>query len=134
MKKISGGVCAAQGFTASGIHVGVKHGSDPHKNDLALIFSETECAAAATFTNNRVKAAPVYTTMSHLENGVLHGVVVNSGNANACAPNGEAHAEAMCAAVAAVTGRAAEDFAVASTGVIGAGRLRSGLRPEPQRL
>lgn len=119
MKKISGGVCAAQGFTASGIHVGVKHGSDPHKNDLALIFSETECAAAATFTNNRVKAAPVYTTMSHLENGVLHGVVVNSGNANACAPNGEAHAEAMCAAVAAVTGRAAEDFAVASTGVIG---------------
>lgn len=103
MKKISGGVCAAQGFTASGIHVGVKHGSDPHKNDLALIFSETECAAAGTFTNNRVKAAPVYTTMSHLENGVLHGVVVNSGNANACAPNGEAHAEAMCAAVAAVT-------------------------------
>ena len=55
MKKISGGVCAAQGFTASGIHVGVKHGSDPHKNDLALIVSETECAAAATFTNNRVK-------------------------------------------------------------------------------
>ena len=119
MTKISGGVCAAQGFTASGIHVGVKHGSDPHKNDLALIFSETECAAAATFTNNRVKAAPVYTTKSHQENGVLHGVVVNSGNANACAPNGEAHAEAMCAAVAAVTGRAAEDFAVASTGVIG---------------
>lgn len=119
MKKISGGVCAAKGFTASGIHVGVKDGSDPNKNDLALIFSETECAAAATFTNNRVKAAPVYTTMSHLENGILHGIVVNSGNANACAPNGEAHAEAMCAAVAAVTGRASEDFAVASTGVIG---------------
>ena len=119
MKKISGGVCAAKGFTAAGIHAGVKAGSSPEKNDLALILSDCECAAAATFTNNRVKAAPVYTTMNHLENGILHGIIVNSGNANACAPNGPEHAEAMCAAVAAVTGRQAEDFAVASTGVIG---------------
>ena len=119
MKKISGGVCAAKGFTAAGIHAGVKAGSSPEKNDLALILSDSECAAAATFTNNRVKAAPVYTTMNHLENGILHGIIVNSGNANACAPNGPEHAEAMCAAVAAVTGRQAEDFAVASTGVIG---------------
>ena len=119
MKKISGGVCAAKGFTAAGIHAGVKAGSNPEKNDLALILSDCECAAAATFTNNRVKAAPVYTTMNHLENGILHGIIVNSGNANACAPNGPEHAEAMCAAVAAVTGRQAEDFAVASTGVIG---------------
>lgn len=119
MKKISGGVCAAKGFTAAGIHSGVKAGSSPDKNDLALILSDCECAAAATFTNNRVKAAPVYTTMNHLENGILHGIIVNSGNANACAPNGPEHAEAMCAAAAAVTGRQAEDFAVASTGVIG---------------
>ena len=119
MKKISGGVCAAKGFTAAGIHAGVKAGSSPDKNDLALILSDRECAAAATFTNNRVKAAPVYTTMNHLENGILHGIIVNSGNANACAPNGPEHAEAMCAAAAAVTGRQAEDFAVASTGVIG---------------
>ena len=119
MKKISGGVCAAKGFTAAGIHAGVKAGSNPEKNDLALILSDCECAAAATFTNNRVKAAPVYTTMNHLENGILHGIIVNSGNANACAPNGPEHAEAMCTAVAAVTGRQAEDFAVASTGVIG---------------
>ena len=118
MKKISGGVCAAKGFTAAGIHAGVKAGSSPDKNDLALILSDCECAAA-TFTNNRVKAAPVYTTMNHLENGILHGIIVNSGNANACAPNGPEHAEAMCAAAAAVTGRQAEDFAVASTGVIG---------------
>ena len=104
MKKISGGVCAAKGFTAAGIHAGVKAGSSPDKNDLALILSDCECAAAATFTNNRVKAAPVYTTMNHLENGILHGIIVNSGNANACAPNGPEHAEAMCAAVAAVTG------------------------------
>ena len=119
MKKSSGGVCAAKGFTAAGIHAGVKAGSSPDKNDLALILSDCECAAAATFTNNRVKAAPVYTTMNHLENGILHGIIVNSGNANACAPNGPEHAEAMCAAAAAVTGRQAEDFAVASTGVIG---------------
>ena len=119
MKKISGGVCAAKGFTAAGIHAGVKAGSSPDKNDLALILSDCECAAAATFTNNRGKAAPVYTTMNHLENGILHGIIVNSGNANACAPNGPEHAEAMCAAAAAVTGRQAEDFAVASTGVIG---------------
>ena len=119
MKKISGGVCAAKGFTAAGIHAGVKAGSSPEKNDLALILSDCECAAAATFTNNRVKAAPVDTTMNHLENGILHGIIVNSGNANACAPNGPEHAEAMCAAAAAVTGRQAEDFAVASTGVIG---------------
>ena len=119
MKKISGGVCAAKGFTAAGIHAGVKAGSSPDKNDLALILSDCECAAAATFTNNRVKAAPVYTTMNHLENGILHGIIVNSGNANACAPNGPEHAEAMCAAAAAVTGRQADDFAVASTGVIG---------------
>ena len=71
MKKISGGVCAAKGFTAAGIHAGVKAGSSPEKNDLALILSDCECAAAATFTNNRVKAAPVYTTMNHLENGIL---------------------------------------------------------------
>ena len=119
MKKISGGVCGAKGFTAAGIHAGVKAGSSPDKNDLALILSDCECAAAATFTNNRVKAAPVYTTMNHLETGILHGIIVNSGNANACAPNGPEHAEAMCAAAAAVTGRQAEDFAVASTGVIG---------------
>ena len=119
MKKSSGVVCAAKGFTAAGIHAVVNAGSSPDKNDLALILSDCECAAAATFTNNRVKAAPVYTTMNHLENGILHGIIVNSGNANACAPNGPEHAEAMCAAAAAVTGRQAEDFAVASTGVIG---------------
>ena len=119
MKKISGGVCAAKGFTAAGIHAGVKAGSSPDKNDLALILSDCECAAAATFTNNRVKAAPVYTTMNHLENGILHGIIVNSGPANACAPHGPDPADALCAAAAAVTGRQAEDFAVASTGVIG---------------
>ena len=119
LKEISGGVCAAQGFTASGVHCGVKAGSSPDKNDLALILSEKECTAAATYTLNRVKAAPLYVTMDHLENGVAWGVVANSGNANACCPMSHENAEAMCAAAAAATGRAPEDFVVASTGVIG---------------
>ena len=65
--EISGGVCAAKGFTAAGVHCGVKEGSSPDKNDLALILSEKECTAAATYTLNRVKAAPLYVTMDHLE-------------------------------------------------------------------
>ena len=86
IKEISGGVCAAQGFKAAGIHCGVKAGSCPEKNDLALILSEKECAAAGVYTLNRVKAAPIYVTMDHLENGMAWGVVANSGNANACHP------------------------------------------------
>ena len=118
-KEISGGVCAAQGFQAGGVHCGVKATSRPDKNDLAMILSEKECTAAATYTLNRVKAAPIYVTMEHLENGVAWGVVANSGNANACCPMSHENAEAMCEAAATATGREAGDFAVASTGVIG---------------
>ena len=119
MKQVSGGVCAAKGFVAAGVHCGVKASSSPDKNDLALILSEKECTAAATYTLNRVKAAPLYVTMDHLENGVAWGVVANSGNANACCPMSHENAQAMCLAAAQATGRAPEDFAVASTGVIG---------------
>ena len=119
IKEITGGVCAAQGFKASGIHCGVKEGSSPSKNDLALILSEKECAAAGVYTMNRVKAAPIYVTMDHLEKGVAWGVVANSGNANACCPMSHENAEAMCAFAAKATGREAEDFIVCSTGVIG---------------
>ena len=119
IKEISGGVCAAQGFKAAGIHCGVKAGSCPEKNDLALILSEKECAAAGVYTLNRVKAAPIYVTMDHLENGMAWGVVANSGNANACCPGSHENAEAMCEAAAAATGRESRDFAVCSTGVIG---------------
>ena len=59
LKEISGGVCAAKGFKAAGVHCGVKANSSPDKNDLAIILSEKECAAAATYTLNRVKAAPI---------------------------------------------------------------------------
>ena len=118
MKEISGGVCAATGFRANAAYCGVK-GKGPEKPDVALILSEQECAAAAVYTLNRVKAAPLYVTMEHLENGCAWGVVVNSGCANACCPKGHENAQAMCAAAAQATGREAEDFAVASTGVIG---------------
>ena len=116
---ISGGVCAAKGFKAAGVHCGVKAGSSPDKPDLALIVSDAECVAAATYTLNRVKAAPIYVTMDHLEDGVCRGIVANSGNANACCPMSHENAEAMCAAAAQATGLKAEDFVVASTGVIG---------------
>ena len=117
--KISGGVCAAQGFKAAGIRCGVKATSRADKNDVALILSDRECTAAGCYTLNRVKAAPLYVTMEHLENGVAWGVVANSGNANACCPLSHENAEAMCAAAAKATGHEASDFAVASTGVIG---------------
>ena len=119
IKEITGGVCAAQGFKAAGIHCGVKEGSSPSKNDLALILSEKECAAAGVYTMNRVKAAPIYVTMDHLEDGTAWGVVANSGNANACCPMSHENAEAMCLFAAKVTGREAADFVVCSTGVIG---------------
>ena len=118
-QEISGGVCAAQGFKAAGVHCGVKAGSSPDKNDLALILSDKECTAAGVYTLNRVKAAPIYVTMNHLEDGTAWGVVANSGNANACCPGSHENAEAMCAAAAQATGRDAADFIVCSTGVIG---------------
>ncbi len=118
MKQIDGGVCAAQGFRAAGLHVGVKtHHTE--KKDLALIVSDVPCAAAAVFTTNVVKAAPIHVTKAHLADGRARAVIANSGNANACAPHGEENAERMCAAVAKAIGCAPEDIVVASTGVIG---------------
>lgn len=118
MEKIFGGVTAAKGFTAAGIHVGVKT-HNVNKKDLALIMSEKECAAAATYTTNRVKGSALLVTMEHLKDGKAWGIVVNSGNANACAPRGEENARAMARAAAAVTGRRPEDLVISSTGVIG---------------
>ena len=119
MKKIEGGVCAATGFRAAALHCGVKTGSPQEKNDLALIVSACPAATAATFTNNRVKAAPIYVCMEHLENGVAQAIVANSGNANACAPEGMENARRMAAAAAKVTGIEEDRVLVGSTGVIG---------------
>ena len=115
---IDGGVCAAQGFRAAGLHVGVKT-HNVNKKDVALIVSDADCAAAGVFTTNVVKAAPIHVTKAHLANGRARAVVANSGNANACAPLGEENAERMCAAAAKAIGCGAEDVLVCSTGVIG---------------
>ena len=117
-KSIEGGVCAARGFAAGGIHVGVKS-HNPEKKDIALIVSDKPCAAAAVYTTNAVKAAHIHVDRAHLANGIARAAFINSGNANACAPNGEQHAEAICAAVARAVGCDAEDVICAATGVIG---------------
>ena len=113
LKYIDGGVCAAQGFRAAGIHVGVKtHAA--WKKDVALIVSDVDCAAAAMFTTNVVKAAPIHVDRKHLADGKARAIVANSGNANACAPQGEENAIKMCAAAAKAikeTAEAAKDAA-----------------------
>ena len=118
LKFIDGGVCAAQGFQAAGIHVGVKtHAS--WKKDVALIVSDVDCAAAAMFTTNAVKAAPIHVDKAHLADGKARAIIANSGNANACAPHGEENAIKMCQAAAKAIGCKPEDVLVSSTGVIG---------------
>jgi len=116
MQTIAGGVCAAKGFSAAGLYCGLKKKEKP---DLALIVSEVPAAAAAVYTKNVVKAAPIHVSKRHLADGMLKAVVINSGNANACAPDGEENALVMCAHAANALGVPTEQVAVASTGVIG---------------
>ena len=117
MKIIQGGVCAAKGFKANGIHCGIR--KNHTKKDLALILSQVPAAAAAVYTTNLVKGAPLAVTKNNIANGVAQAVICNSGNANTCNANGIQIAEQMCELVAQHTGVAAEDVVVASTGVIG---------------
>ena len=115
---IEGGVCAAQGFRAGGIHVGVKTHAE-WKKDMAMIVSDVDCACAAVYTKNAVKAAHIHVDKAHLADGKARAAVINSGNANACAPHGEENAERVCAAAAKAVGCPAEDVVCAATGVIG---------------
>mgnify|MGYP003293826662 CR=1 FL=1 len=117
MKLISGGVCAAQGFQANGVHCGIR--KNHTKKDLALIVSQVPASAAAVYTTNLVKGAPLTVTKKHISDGKAQAVICNSGNANTCNANGIEIAEAMCDLVAAKTGIAANNVVVASTGVIG---------------
>ncbi len=117
MKIVNGGVCAAKGFTAGGIHCGIR--LNKTKKDLALIFSECPASAAAVYTTNLVKGAPLTVTKKHLENGMAQAVICNSGNANTCNANGIEIAEKMCELLASALPVNAEDVVVASTGVIG---------------
>lgn len=120
---IDGGVCAAEGFTANGICCGLSHenshGAHSSKNDLAVIFAQKDCAAAAVYTVNKVKGAPITVTKKHLENGIARAVIVNSVNANCCNADGEEKAQKMCSLVANALNIPVDDVIVASTGVIG---------------
>ncbi len=117
MKLISGGVCAAQGFTAGGVHCGVR--KNRTKKDLAMIRSAVPASAAAVYTTNLVKGAPLEVTRAHIANGHARAILCNSGNANTCNANGIEIAEGMCALAAKALGIPQDDIVVASTGVIG---------------
>jgi glutamate N-acetyltransferase/amino-acid N-acetyltransferase len=114
---IEGGVTAVPGFLASGVHCGIR--KNRTKRDLALILADRPCAAAAVYTTNKVKAAPIRLTMKNLEDGHARAFLANSGNAIACTPNGEHAANATVEAAAKALGLAPADFIVNSTGVIG---------------
>ena len=117
MKLIEGGVCAAKGFLASGIHCGIRKNKD--KKDLALIFSQKPAAAAAVYTVNAVKGAPILVTKQHLQDGMAQAVICNSGNANTCNANGVEIAQQMSQLTAEALQISEKDIVIASTGVIG---------------
>jgi len=117
MKIISGGVCAAEGFTANGVHCGIR--KNKIKRDLSLIFSEVQANAASVYTTNLVKGAPLTVTKNNIADGKAQAIICNSGNANTCNANGIEIAEGMCELVAEAMDIRAEDVVVASTGVIG---------------
>ena len=117
MKIISGGVCAAQGFTAGGVHCGIRHNRT--KKDLSLIFSQVQASAASVYTTNLVKGAPLTVTKAHIADGKAQAIICNSGNANTCNADGIEIAETMSQLTAQALGICADDVVVASTGVIG---------------
>lgn len=117
MKFVEGGVCAAKGFTAGGVHCGIRKNKD--KKDLSLILSECRASAAAVYTTNLVKGAPLTVTKEHLADGYAQAIICNSGNANTCNANGLEIANGMSALCAKELSINENDIVVASTGVIG---------------
>ncbi|MDO4961513.1 MAG: bifunctional glutamate N-acetyltransferase/amino-acid acetyltransferase ArgJ [Eubacteriales bacterium] len=117
MKLIKGGVCAAKGFKANGLHCGIRPNTT--KKDLALVVSEIPASAAAVYTTNLVKGAPLTVTKDHISDGIAQAAICNSGNANTCNADGIEIAEEMSSLIAGELGISPEDIIVASTGVIG---------------
>ena len=111
------GICAPKGFQASGVHCGIR--KNKSKKDLALIYSDVLCNAAAVYTLNKVKGAPIAVTKENLKNGKAQAVIINSGNANTCNADGEEKARMMCDLTAAALKIDSKDVIVGSTGVIG---------------
>ena len=114
---VEGGVCAAKGFAAAGVHCGIRRSQT--KPDLALIKAEVRCAGAGCYTTNKVYGAPITVDREHLADGCAQAILVNSGNANTCAPGGVELARATCELAAQALGVAAADVLPSSTGVIG---------------
>lgn len=117
MKFIDGGVCAAKGFKANGIHCGIR--KNRTKKDLALIVSEAKAAAAAVYTTNLVKGAPIFVTQKHIADGFAQAMICNSGNANTCNADGIEIADKMSKLTADALNISQNDIIIASTGVIG---------------
>ena len=117
MQFIEGGVTAAKGFLAGGIHCGIR--KNKSKADLAMIFSKTPCAAAGVYTQNLVKGAPILVTRKNIADGRAQAVICNSGNANTCNANGIEIAEQMSSLLGQALHIKPSDVVVASTGVIG---------------
>ena len=117
MKIIDGGVCAAKGFTANGIHCGIRKSRT--KRDLSLIYSEKPASVACVYTTNLVKGAPLSVTKANVADGKAQAVICNSGNANTCNADGIEVANKMCEIAGKALGIAPADVVVASTGVIG---------------
>ena len=114
---VPGGICAAKGFSAAGVHCGIRRNHS--KLDLALIKADVRCAGAGCYTTNKVYGAPITVDREHLADGYAQAILVNSGNANTCAPGGVELARATCDLAAKALGIAAADVLPASTGVIG---------------
>lgn len=115
--KVKGGVCAPKGFRAAGVNCGIRN--NKIKKDLAVILSDVQATAAAVYTRNLVKGAPIYVTKENIANGVAQAMICNSGNANTCNENGIDIAKGMCALMQKQFAIPKEDVIVASTGVIG---------------
>jgi len=131
IKKIAGGVCAPEGFVAGATGCGIKTGK-VLRDDIAVVWSESPSVSAATFTTNKVKAAPVLVSAEHLKAGRNRAVVLNSGNANACTgAQGLKDARAMAAAAAKLLELKPKEVLVCSTGRIGVSmpmdRVRQGI-------
>ena len=117
MKKIEGGICAAKGFKANGIHCGIR--KNKSKRDLSLVVSDVRATAAAVYTTNLVKGAPIFVNQKHLADGFAQAIICNSGIANTCNANGIEMAEEMGKLVEKAIGISSDDVVIASTGVIG---------------
>ena len=135
-KFIEGSVTAAKGFTASGVHCGIR--KNKTKRDLGLIFCEKKCTAAAVYTKNLVQSSPITITKKNLSDGYAQAVIANSGNANTCNADGDLKAQQMCDLIAEELGISADDVIVASTGVIGQvlpiEPIASGIKPLAEAL